>query len=589
MNTCRTARGASALALLALLASGSSGPASAQELKVEERTLSNGMKLLLLPRHDEPTIAGGWVAHVGSVNERPGITGISHLFEHMMFKGTPTIGTKDARRDLEIIEEQEKLRTQMRAEETGMRAALRKGDVDDITKPESKSPRYKELEAKFDELVKEQRGLLNKNEFSTLYQKAGGSGLNAFTNEDMTVYFITVPKNKLELWMWMESERLLRPVFREFYAERDVVYEERRLRVESTPTGRLEEAFDEMFWRGHPYTWPVIGYPSDLPNITKAQADDYFSLFYAPNNLTAVLVGDFDPKEAADLAERYFGRIARGKTAPPEMTTLPPKWEAEMRYQGEAETNPQIEARWHTVGFQHKDSYPLQVLAQLLNGRTGRLYKSMVLPQDAVATQAGAGQQTQKYAGSFSISAEVKDGKTPADVEGKLLGEVEKLQKELVPAEELQKVKNNFAAAAFRRLSSNFPIAVQLLSSDGFGDWREMNDGPKRIQAVTAEDVRRVAQKYFTKENRAIAVYTRKAGAPAPEPDDPAIANLPEETRNRIKATVAQVKASTNLDRLQGMVQQTEAALGNAPVGAKAGIEVVLKAAKARIEELKKK
>jgi predicted Zn-dependent peptidase len=260
-----------------------------------------------------------------------------------------------------------------------------------------------------------------------------------------------------------------------------------------------------------------------------------------------------------------------------------------MRYQGEAETNPEIEARWHTVGFQHKDAYPLEVLAQLLNGRTGRLYKAMVLPQDAMATQASAAQQTQKYAGAFSIGAEVKDGKTPADVEGKLLAEVEKLQKELVPLEELQKVKNNFAAAAFRRLSSNFPIAVQLLRSDGFGDWREMNDGPKRIQAVTAEDVRRVAQKYFTKENRAIAVYTRKAGEPAPEPDDPSIANLPAETRNRIKATVAQIKVSTNLDRLQGMVQQTEAALGSAPVGAKAGIEVVLKAAKARIEELKKK
>ncbi|MBK6405339.1 MAG: insulinase family protein [Holophagales bacterium] len=383
------------------------GPAAAQEVKAEEHVLPNGMKLLLVHRPDEPSVSAGWVAKVGSVNERVGITGISHLFEHMMFKGTTTLGSKDPKRDLEIIGEQEKLRDEMRAEESKMRAAWRRGEVDDITKPESKTPRYKELEVKFDALVKEQRDLLVKNEFDRIYTKNGASGMNAFTTNDLTAYFITVPKNKLELWFWMESDRLKDPVFREFYAERDVVYEERRLRVESTPTGKLDEAFESIFWHSTPYTWPVIGYASDVANITKAQADDYFATYYAPNNLTAVLVGAFDRAEALRLANEYFGRIPRGKVAPPEVVTLPTKWQYDLRFEGEADTNPTAEIRWHTVPFQHKDSYALSVLAELLNGRTGRLYKSMVLPSDAVATQASASHNSfgapGKYAGSFTV------------------------------------------------------------------------------------------------------------------------------------------------------------------------------------------
>ena len=203
-------------------------PLRAQKVPVVEKTLANGMRLLLVERHDEPSVAGGWVAHVGSSNERPGITGIAHLFEHMMFKGTPTIGTKDAKRDLEIIAAQERLRDQMREEEAVMRAAWRRGEVDDLQKPESKTPRWRELEKEFQKLVDEQRQLLVKNEFDRIYSTAGASGMNAFTTEDLTAYFITVPANKLELWMWMESERIFHPVFREFYAERDVVFEERR-------------------------------------------------------------------------------------------------------------------------------------------------------------------------------------------------------------------------------------------------------------------------------------------------------------------------------------------------------------------------
>ncbi|HYG33794.1 MAG TPA: insulinase family protein, partial [Clostridia bacterium] len=256
---CRTVLG------MLLLLNSSLLSLQAQKVPVIEKQLTNGMRLLLVERHDEPSIAGGWVAHVGSSNEKPGITGIAHLFEHMMFKGTHTIGTKDYKKDLEIIAAQEQVRQQMREEEEKMRAAYRKGELDDLLRPENTTERYKELEKKFIQLIAQQRDVLVKNEFDRIYTGQGGSSMNAFTSEDMTAYFINVPANKLELWMWMESERLLRPVFREFYAERDVVFEERRMRTESTPLGKFAEQFNAMFWQSSPYSWPVIGWPSDIP------------------------------------------------------------------------------------------------------------------------------------------------------------------------------------------------------------------------------------------------------------------------------------------------------------------------------------
>lgn len=491
-------------------------PVAAQQVPAVEKHLSNGMKLLLVERHDEPIVSGGWVAHVGSSNERLGITGIAHLFEHMMFKGTPAIGTKNYEKDVEIILGQERLRDQMREEEEKMRAAFRRGEIDDLLKPENKTERYKQLEKEFQKLVGEQRDILVKNEFDRLYTSQGASQMNAFTSEDMTVYFINVPANKLELWALMESERLLNPVFREFYAERDVVYEERRLRTESTPLGRFEEEFGSMFWQSCSYSWPVIGWPSDLPSISKAQADDFYDTYYSPQNITIVLVGDFDPANAEAQVRKYFERILRGKKDPPPVVTLEIKQEAEKRMFAEADTNPQVDILWHTVAFQNNDSYALEILAQLLSTRTGRLYKGLVLG-DGVATEVYANQESKKWAGYFNCGGEAREGRKPEEVEKAIYAEIEKIKTGELPAEELQKVKNNFAAAEYRRLSSNFPILLQLLIYDGLGDWREMNEAGKKIQAVTAEDVKRVVTKYLTRENRAVAVYTRKPGTLAKE------------------------------------------------------------------------
>ena len=489
----------------------------AQDVPVVEKILTNGMRVLLVERHDDPSVAGGWVAHVGSSNEKPGSTGIAHLFEHMMFKGTTTIGTTDYKKDLEILDEQEHVRDEMRAEEAKMRAAYRRGEIDDLLKPENKTPRYLELEKKFNDLVDAERELMVKSEFEKIYRAAGASDMNAWTSQDMTVYFCSVPANKLELWAWMESERLFRPVRREFYSERDVVFEERRMRTDSPPLGLLNEAFNSLFWESFSYRWGPIGWPSDIAAISKKQADDFFATYYAPQNITVVLVGDFVPEQADALVKTYFERIPRGTNAIPDVNTLEMKQPGEKRMLGEADTNPQVDIMWHTVPFGHKDGYALDILAQILSTRTGRLYKNLVLGS-SVATDVSAAQGSQKWAGYFEASGEAREGRKPEEVEQGIYDAIEQLKHTEVPADELQKVKNNFSADQFRRLNSNMSILMELLVNDGAGDWHEVNNYNRKVQAVTAADIKRVANEYFAKENRAVAIYTRKA-ASAPGAD----------------------------------------------------------------------
>jgi predicted Zn-dependent peptidase len=562
------------------------GPtAMAQQIPVVEHRLPNGFKLLLVERHEEPRIAGGWVAHVGSANERPGITGIAHLFEHMMFKGTPTIGCKDPQKDLEILAEQERVRDEMRAEEASMRAGWRRGEVGDWSKAENQTPRYKELQAKFQKLVDAERELLVKNEFDRVYTSGGASHMNAFTSEDMTGYFITVPANKLELWCWMESERLFHPIFREFYSERDVVFEERRMRTESTPTGKFNEQFMAKFWDALPYHWPVIGWPSDIPAISKRQADDFYALYYQPQNITLILVGDFKSEEALAMASRYFGRIPAGTAPPPEVTTTEIESLAEMRYNAEAETNPEVDILWHTVGFGHKDGYALDVLGEILSHRTGRLYKGLVLGRQ-VATDVSAGQSSRKWSGLFEAGAEVRDGHAPAEVEAAIDEEIDRLKKDLVPAEELQKVKNQAAAAEYRKLSANFAIFMQLLHAEGMGDWREVNEEGRRVQAVTAEDVRRVASTYLVRENRAVATYTRKGGS---APADPELAALSPEQQKMLRPMLESLHKETDTGKLEQQIQQIEGRPAN-PDPQRAQLRAFfLKKAREHLAELQKK
>ncbi len=530
------------------------------KVPVEVLELENGMRFLLVQRENMTTISAGWVAHVGSANERPGITGLSHLFEHMMFKGSHAIGTRDIQRDLEILEEQEALQEEIRQIYREQRARWRRGEIDDPYAEELRSEHQIELEQRFQALVDEQRELMVKDEFDKIYTKAGATGMNAGTTQDITIYFITVPANKLELWCWMESDRLHTPVMREFYSERDVVYEERRLRTESTPTGEFDEQFDAMFWQSHPYGWPVVGWPSDLRVITKEQADEYYDTYYAPNNLTGALVGNFELQEAKQLIQQHFGRLERGAQSPPDVVTLEMEQKAEKRMVAECDCQPQIAVRYHTVPFMHRDSYALDVLAGLMNGRTGRLYKAMVLDQE-IASTTTCGQDSAKYAGSFSFSAQTKGEGTPEALEQAWYAELQRLIDEPIPERELTKVKNRIAADAFRQLESPFFLLIQLLFYDGLGDWNYINTWADITLAVTAEDVKRVASEYLTLENRAVALYYRQDGPVAEIPAE--FAGLAPDQLQMVQAQVTELEKIEDPGQLEeilaGMSAQKDA------------------------------
>lgn len=606
--------------------------ASAQQVEVEEFTLPNGMKFLLCPRHDQPnTLAAGWVAKVGSVNERPGITGISHFFEHMMFKGTDIIGTHDAARDTDLRARQKLVRDKINELIwDGQYKRARAGEIDNPWDPANDTAQIKALRAQLRSLMEEQqgrvhseriatikkeiaaldpaaestpqvksalqgeltaleaeqksRGTIIKDEFDLIYTQAGASGMNAFTSYDITFYIINLPSNKVETWCWMESDRLANSTFREFYSERDVVHEERRLRTESTPTGIFDEQFESMFWQSSPYAWPVIGWPSDLNSYTMEEALRYFNIYYRPNNLVGVIVGDFDVADAKKQITRYFSRLERGAIEPPPVVTEEVPQRAEMRMLAEADAQPSVTVQYHTVPFGHSDSYALDMLTQILNGRTGRLYKGLVEGAE-VASSASASQDSRKYAGAFAFNAEIKGDSTPEDLEEAWYEELERIQTEPIGERELQKVRNNVAADAYRRLQNNFFLMIQLGFAENMGDWKYINQEPKRLQAVTAEDIQRVAQKYFKPENRSVAIFRRKAGTAA-APEDADLAALPAPLQAAAKQAVQGILQVTSADEMREAIGQLEQQATQMPPQAKPLVEYVLKKAKARLAEL---
>ncbi len=571
--------------LLALTVAALLGATSAaQNLEVRELVLDNGMTWLLVPRTEEPnTVSAGWVAKVGSVDERPGITGISHFFEHMMFKGTTTIGTRDPAADAELMDRQHAVKARINELVWGQQYdRYKRGEIDDPWDPENDTAELRELRAELGELMEAHRETIVKNEFDSIYTNEGGSGMNAFTSEDMTFYFINVPSNKFELWCWMESDRLDDSVFREFYAERDVVHEERRMRLESSPTGELDEQFDAMFWMSSPYSWSPIGWPSDLNSYTREDFDAYFDVYYRPNNLVGVVVGDFDPDVAVPMIESYFGRLERGPVTPPPVVTTEMPQVAERRMIGDCECQPQVEVRYHTVPFNHADSFPLEIMAEVLNGRTGRLYKGLVEGAE-IASSARAGTDHRKHAGYFSFSARVKGDAGPDELEAAWYDELQRLQDEPVSPEELEKVQNQVAADSFRSLQSNGFIRLQLGFFAASGGWRYINEAPGRLRAVTVDDIQRVANTYFDRTNRNVASYTRRAGS---APDD-GLASLPPEAQAQVKMMLQQFEQLQDVAQLEEIVGRIESGLSSMPEQKRPAMDYVVEKTKERIERLR--
>ena len=579
----------------ALVTLGAAVQAVAQNIDAKEYQLANGMQVLMVERHETPTIMAAIIARVGSVNETTGITGISHLFEHMMFKGTETIGTKDIERDRNIMAQLDSLKVMIRAEQRIMREQLRRGEIEDMSAPEAKTARYRELEAVFDSLIVEQRRLIIKDQLDELYSKHGGFFLNAMTSDDMTAYFVRLPKNKIELFMWLESDRFKKPIFREFYSERDVVREERRLGVESTPTGLIEEDFRAMFWKSSSYHWDVIGWASDVENITREQANAYYDTYYAPNNLTMILVGDLEPKKMFDLVEKYFERIPRGKKEPPAVVTLEENQHGEKRLIAEAETSPKAEIWYHTVAWKHPDSYPLEVLAGIMSGKTGRLYKKLVEEKGIAKSSAGgrrrmfgggdvavsADQDSKKYAGAFQMTAEGISGVRAEQLEEAMYEVIEDLKNNPVTEEELQKVKNQLRVQKIRFMDimSGIGILFYLGQNAAMGDWTEANNNPNMCDMVTAADIQRVTNKYFAGDQRNVLVIDTKAGPEGGQAggEDP-----------RFTQAVQMIKSMTDAAQLEQMIGMFSAQMDQVEdPERKARMEELLKMATEHLKELK--
>ncbi|MEM9533265.1 MAG: pitrilysin family protein [Pseudomonadota bacterium] len=544
-----------------------------------EVVLGNGMRLVMVQRPGQPNIAAGWVARVGSANERPGITGISHLFEHMMFKGSDRIGTRDAALDFEIRNELDGLRMEMFALERAYRDQVRLGEGESITDPELVGSEMEVLKERFDEAIARQRENMIKDEFDKIYTDEGASGMNAFTNRDMTVYFIRVPRNKLELWFWMESERLAQPVFREFYSERDVVFEERRLRTDSTPTGAQDEVFESLLWRGHPYGWPVIGWPSDIAAITREQAEAFYDLYYAPANITLAIVGDFDEEQAVAWAESYFGRIPAGLDQAPDVITLAMPQLGELTYRAEVDAPPSATVAWRTVAYTGEGDAALQVLSSVLSGKTGRLYKRLVL-QDQIATGAGARADSGKYDGTFEAFAQGKQGVSPDQLREVLLEEIALVVSDGITDYELEKVKNQLAADKYRRLEDPFFLLIQLLYYDGLREWRTMDTSYEDVEAVTAADVQAAAERYLVADRVASKLYQRKAGA---EPEDPELAALDPAAQSQVKQMLGQLEGRSP-DELRQALTRLEQMQAQVPEEAKAAMEYMIKKVNAMLE-----
>jgi predicted Zn-dependent peptidase len=313
------------------------------------------------------------------------------------------------------------------------------------------------------------------------------------------------------------------------------------------------------------------------------EAQKYWNIYYRPNNLVGIVVGDFNPDEVKSLITRYFSRLESGKELPPPVVTLETKQMAEMRMNAEADTQPQVEVRYHTVPFQHKDSYALDVMASVLNGRTGRLYKDMV-EGSGVASSARASQDSRKYAGYFAFEAETKGESKPAELEEAWYAQLKKLQTEPVDAKELQKVKNKAAADAYRRLQNNFFLLIQLAMAEAAGDWTEINTEAAKIQAVTAEDVKRVANEYFMETNRSVATYTRKPGAvPAADPE---LAGMPAQAQAAARQMVQQLAQLKDMERLKNAYQGLQLQVAQANAEQKAFFEYLLKKVAERIAQL---
>ncbi len=474
------------------------------EKRTTVKKLANGLTIIICERPEAPVFSFFTHVDAGSVQDPMGKTGLAHMFEHMAFKGTDTIGTRDyagekvalakveeayaayiAERDQPVGRDEEKLKR------------LEQNWKDAIAAADKFSAPYN-------------------NEFGKIVEGEGGEDMNADTSYDETQYFYSFPINRLELWAYLESERFVHPVLRQFYKERNVVIEERRMRVDSNPTGRLLEQFTEEAFAAHPYHRPTIGWISDLNSFSATDAQHFFDKYYVPSNMVVAVVGDLKASEAMPIVEKYFSRIpARPK--PDTATTVEPPQNSERTVVLHEQSQPIYLEGYHRPDYRSPDDQVYDAIADLMsNGRTSRLYRALVRDKQIASDSAGfTGLPGNKYPHLFAFYAVPIPGHKPQEMADAIHAEIERLKKEDISDEELKMIKTRARANLIRSLGSNEGLASELgLYQARYDDWRELFRSVDRIEKVTKADIRRVANKTFTPDNRTVGIIEFAGGPP---------------------------------------------------------------------------
>lgn len=473
---------------------------SAQDLASFEKhvlvkKLPNGLTAVVCQRPDSAPVFSFFTnVDIGSAQDPMGKTGLAHMFEHEAFKGTETIGTKDYSAE----------KIALQKVEDAYAAYLHERDKS-VGRNEDK---LKQLQADWQSAMKNAQQYVIPNQFGEIVERNGGEGMNAFTAEDQTAYFYSFPLNRLELWAYLESDRMAHPVFREFYKERDVVVEERRMRTDSNPIGRLIEQFVETAFSAHPYHRPTVGYMSDLHSFSATDAQNFFNTYYIPSNMVVAVVGDVDLQRTMSLIEKYFSAIP-SREKPDERTTTEPAQNSERRVVLLENSQPIYLEGYHRPDFRDKDDAVYDALADLLSeGRTSRLYRALVRDKKiASEAEGGTGFPGVKYPHLFYFFAAPMPGHKPEEIGDAIHTEIDRLKKEDITDDELKMVKTRAKANLIRSLDSNEGLAQNLaVYQTLYGDWRELFRSVDRIDAVSKADIRRVANTVFVPTNRTVGI-----------------------------------------------------------------------------------
>jgi len=463
------------------------------EKRTTVKVLANGLTLIICERPEAPVFSYFTLVDAGSANDPEGASGLAHMFEHIAFKGTDEIGTTNYAAEKVALAKVEVAYAAYDAE-------LRKRVGQDAA-------RLAALKKSFEQAQVEAEKFVVPNQFAELAEANGAVGLNAETAEDATQYFWSMPSNRLELWAYMESGRIARPVPREFYKERDVVQEERRMRIDSNPIGALVEQFLATAYVAHPYGRSGVGWESEISQVNATEAAAFHAKYYVPANIVIAVVGDVKAAEAMPVLEKYFGTIPAGPK-PEEMTTVEPVQFAEKSVVIREAAQPFYLEGYHRPDYRDADDSVYDAITDIFsNGRTARLYKALVRDQKIAAGAEGfSGFPGEKYPGLFAFYAFPVPGHTPDEMREAIHKEIERLKTTDVTDEELQRFKTRARAGLLRGLADNEGLAHQLADyQTKFGDWRQMFRELDEIDKVTKADVRRVANKIFVESNRTSA------------------------------------------------------------------------------------